>query len=116
MRGVYVYDLESLQLLQKFPEPVDTSYGMLAFSPDGRFLMCSREDGFIDIWSLATFEHVASFEAHKGPTSDMRHWSGTIGGLNWSTTGYIATGGTGIWRDDMVKEDLSIRIWKVEDE
>jgi hypothetical protein len=46
----------------------------------------------------------------------MRHWSGTIGGLNWSTTGYIATGGTGIWRDDMVKEDLSIRIWKVEDE
>jgi WD40 repeat protein len=47
--GVYVYDLVHLQLLHTFPEPIDTSYEMLAFSPDSRFLASSTDEGFIAI-------------------------------------------------------------------
>ena len=113
---VYVYDLVRLQLLQKFSAPTGTHYDLLVFSPDSQFLVSSRGNGIVDIWSLATFECVTSFEAHLGPTRNIRHWSETIGGLDWSATGYIATGGTGAQRNDMVKADFSIRIWKVENE
>jgi WD40 repeat protein len=115
-RGFYVYNLEELQLLQKFPASVGTSYDLLAFSPDGRFLASSRDNGIFDIWSLITFECVASFEAHQGPRDHERHWSETIGGLDWSTTGYLATGGTRFRRDDddAAKEDLSVKLWKIE--
>jgi WD40 repeat protein len=116
IRGVYLYDLEQLQLLQKFPAPIGTHYDLLAFSPDSRFLASSRDNGILDIWSLATFDRLVSFEAHPGPRRHERHWSETVGGLDWSTTGYIATGGTRFQRDDMPKEDCSVRIWKVENE
>ncbi|GCE09492.1 hypothetical protein KDAU_68210 [Dictyobacter aurantiacus] len=114
IRGVYVYDLEQLHLLHKFPASGDVFYDLLAFSHDGRFLASSREDGILDIWSLTTFECVASFEAHPGPRLHERHWTETIGGLDWSTTGYLATGGTCFLGEDMLKEDRSIRIWKIE--
>lgn len=116
IRGVYVYDLEQLQFLQKFPAPIGTHYDLLAFSPDSQFLASSRGNGILDIWSLATFECLVSFEAHPGPRPHERHWSETIGGLDWSTTGYLATGGTRFQRDDMPKEDRSVKIWKIEDE
>lgn len=116
IRGVYVYDLERLQLLQKFSASIDAYYDLLAFSPDSQFLASSRDEGILDIWSLTTFECVASFEAHPGPRPHERHWSETIGGLDWSTTGYLATGGTRFQRDDMPKEDRSVRIWKIENE
>lgn len=111
-----MYDLEELQLLQKFPTPVGSYHDLFAFSPDSQFLASSRDNGILDIWSLTTFECVASFEAHPGPRSHERHWSETIGGLDWSTTGYLATGGTRFQRDDMSKEDLTIKIWKIEDD
>lgn len=116
VRGVYVYDLKRLQLLQKFPAPVGTHYDLLTFSPDSQFLASTRGEGILDIWSLTTFECVVSFEAHMGPRPHERHWSETIGGLDWSTTGYLATGGTRFRRGDMPKEDRSVRIWKVENE
>jgi WD40 repeat protein len=114
IRGVYLYDLERLQVLQKLSASIDAYYDLLAFSPDGQFLASSRDEGILDIWSLTTFACVASFEAHPGPRPHERHWTDTIGGLDWSTTGYIATGGTRFRRDDMPKEDRSVKIWKVE--
>jgi hypothetical protein len=65
---------------------------------------------------LATFERVAFFEAHTGPKPHERHWSEIIGGLDWSTTGYLATGGTRFLGEDMLKEDRSVIIWKIEEE
>lgn len=44
--------------------------------------MSQFANGILDIWSLATFECVASFEAHQGPRRHERHWSETIGGFD----------------------------------
>jgi WD40 repeat protein len=108
---VYVYDLESFQLLQKFPLVMDLSYSLLAFSPDSQFLMSSKDNGTVDIWSLATFECVASFAAHPGL---MNNWTEPIGGLDWARTGDIVTAGASVFEHDMQKADYTIKIWKVE--
>jgi WD40 repeat protein len=108
---VYVYNLESFQLLQKFSQAVEQSYCLLAFSPDSQFLMSSKNDGIVDIWSTSNFECVASFAAHPGLIND---WTDPIGGLDWSRTGDIATAGASVFENDMEKEDYTIKIWRVE--
>ena len=109
---VYVYDLESFQLLQKFPRTAEQRYSLLAFSPDSQFLMSSKNDGMVDIWSISNFECVASFDAHTGLMND---WTDPVGGLDWSRTGDIATAGASVFEDDMQKEDYTIKIWRVEE-
>ena len=108
---VSIYDLESFQLLRIFPSTTEARYDLLAFSPDSNFLMSSKSDGLVDIWSLSTFEHVLSFAAHP---ELITYWTEPIGGLDWSRTGYIATGGAGSFDDDMLNTDYTIKIWKVE--
>jgi WD40 repeat protein len=108
---VHVYDLESFQLLQKFPEATEYSYSLVAFSPDSQFLMSSKDDGTVDIWSVSTFERVVSFAAHPGLMND---WTEPIGGLDWSRTGDIATAGASVFENDMEKEDYTIKIWRME--
>ena len=73
--------------------------------------MSSKSDSTVDIWSLSTFECVASFAAHPGLVT---YWTEPIGGLDWSRTGYIATGGAGSFEEDELLKDYTIKIWKVE--
>lgn len=108
---VYVYDLESFQLLQKFPRTTEQRYSLLAFSPDSQFLISSKSDGTADIWSLSTFECIVSFAAHPGLMND---WTDPIGGLDWASTGDIATAGASVFENDMEKEDYTIKIWRME--
>lgn len=111
-QDIYIYDLNSLQLLHIFPQATGKRYCLLAFSPDSRYLMSCKSDGWIDIFSLDSFECIAQFAAHPGLSS---HASDPIGGLDWSTTGYIATGGASVFEHDMRKTDYSIKLWKVEE-
>lgn len=110
---VYVYDLDSLQLHHVFPQTTDKRYCLLAFSPDSRFLMSCKSDGWVDIFSLSSLECVAQFAAHPGLSS---HATDPIGGLDWSSTGYIATGGASVFEKDMKRTDYTIKIWRVEEE
>ena len=109
---LFIYDLESLQLLEKRSQTIEGRYSLLTFSPDSQWLMCSKSDGIVDIWSMPLFECVTSFAAHPGLSS---HASDPIGGLDWSTTGYIVTGGASVFEHDMRKTDYSIKLWKVEE-
>ena len=111
---VFIYDLELFQLLQKLPLTAENEgkYSLLIFSPDSQYLVVSKDDGMVDIWSISPFERIASFAAHPGLTNQ---WSDPIGGLDWSKTGYIATGGASVFEEDMLQTDYSIKIWRVED-
>lgn len=108
---IYLYDLEALQLLHVFPQTTDERYCLLAFSPDSRHLASCKTDGWVDIFSLDSLDCVAQFAAHPGLFSDAND---PIGGLDWSKTGYIATGGANVFEHDMKKTDYSIKLWKVE--
>jgi len=109
---VYLYDLESLRRLHVFPQTTNKRYCLLAFSPDSRYLASCKSDGWVDIFSLGSFGRIAQFAAHPGLSS---HASDPIGGLDWSTTGYLATGGASVFEHDMRKTDYSIKLWKVEE-
>lgn len=109
---VYVYNLESLRLLHVFPQMTDERYNLLAFSPDSQYLMSCKTDGLVDIFSLNTFDCIAHFAAHPGLSS---HATDPTGGLAWSKTGYIATGGASVFEKDMKKTDYTIKIWRVEE-
>ncbi len=108
---ISVYDLESFQLLQTFPPQTEARYDLLAFSPDSQFLASSNSEGMVDIWSLSTFEHAISFAAHPGL---ITYWTEPIGGLDWSRTGFLVTGGAGSFEKDEHLKDFTIKIWKVE--
>jgi WD40 repeat protein len=110
---VSIYDLESPRLLQVFPQTTEESSCLLAFSPDSHYLMSCKTDGWVDLFSLETFECLAQFAAHPGLFS---HANDPVGGLAWSKTGYLATGGANVFEDDMDKTDYTIKIWKVEEE
>jgi WD40 repeat protein len=110
---IYIYDLKSLQLLHVFPQTTNERYNLLSFSPDCQYLISSKTNGWIDIFSLNTFDSVAQFAAHPGLSS---HATDPIGGLDWSKTGYIATGGASVFENDMEKTDYTIKIWKVEEQ
>jgi WD40 repeat protein len=110
---IYVYDLNSFQLLHVFPQKGEDGYCLLAFSPESRYLMCCTENGMIDMFSLTTFEPLLSFAAHPGLAVEAMD---SVGGLDWSRTGYIATGGASVFEEDSNKEDYTIKIWKIEDE
>jgi WD40 repeat protein len=110
---IYVYDLYSQQLLHIFPQTTKRGYCLLTFSPDSHSLMGCKTDGEVDVFSLKTFELVARFAAHPGLSS---HANNPIGGLDWSSTGYIATGGASEFEHDMSKTDYTIKIWKVVEE
>jgi WD40 repeat protein len=108
---VYIYDLESLQLLHVFPQTTDEGYCLLAFSPDSHYLASCKSDGFVEIFSLDPFETNTVFAAHPGLAS---HATEPIGGLDWSRTGFIATGEASVFEDDPLWEDYTIKLWKVE--
>lgn len=109
---VYVYSLESLRLLHVFPQTAKEPYNLLAFSPDSQYLASCKTDGWVDIFSLNAFDCIAQFAAHPGLSS---HATEPIGGLAWSKTSYIATGGASVFEKDMEKTDYTVRIWKVEE-
>lgn len=113
LREIYVYHLESLRLLQMFPQTTKARYSLLAFSPDCQYLMGCKTDGLVDVFSLASFDCVTQFAAHPGLSS---HATDPIGGLDWSKTGYIATGGASEFEKNRNKTDYTIKIWKVEEQ
>ena len=53
---IYIYNLDSQQLLHLIPQITKTGYSFLAFSPDSRYLASCKSDGWIDIFSLDSFE------------------------------------------------------------
>src|SRR5579883_712150 len=110
---VSVYDLASLQLLQVFPQVADDRYCLLAFSPDSQYLASCKDDGWVDLFSLVSFERVAQFAAHPGLSS---HATDPIGGFDWSSTGYLATGGASVFAQDMKRVDSTIKLWKIREE
>lgn len=76
---IYLYDLVSLRLIHVFQQATRMErYNLLAFSPDSRYLASSKTDGWVDIFSLDSFECVAQFAAHPGLSS---HATDPIGGL-----------------------------------
>lgn len=110
---IYLYDLESLRLMHVFQQATRMErYNLLAFSPDSRYLASSKTDCWVDIFSLDSFDCIAQFAAHPGLSS---HATDPIGGLAWSKTGYIATGGASWFEKDRDRYDYSVKIWKVED-
>lgn len=112
-QDIYLFSTESCQLLHVFPQPEGPEmYCLLAFSPDSRHLMSCRSDGKIDIFSLETLACVAQFDPHPGLSS---HATDPLGGLDWSSTGYLATGGASVFEKDMDKTDYSIKLWKIEE-
>jgi WD40 repeat protein len=112
-QDISVYDLKSLQLLHVFPQMTDDFYCLVAFSPDSQYMAICKTDGWVDLFSLASFDRIAQFVAHPGLFSDAND---PIGGLAWSTTGYIATGGANVFEQDMKQADYTVKIWKVEEE
>ena len=52
---------------------------------------------------LSSFEHLVSFAAHPELTSQ---WSDPIGGLDWSKTGFLVTGGASVFENDMHENRL----------
>jgi WD40 repeat protein len=108
--SVSVYDLESFQLQARWSGKGEALYSLVAFSPDGQFLASSTYDGSVDILSLTAGERMISFAAHPGL---ITHWGPVIGGLDWSQSGYIATGGTSVFKDDTSKNDYTIKLWNV---
>ncbi|HEU5377427.1 MAG TPA: hypothetical protein VFV38_18550 [Ktedonobacteraceae bacterium] len=65
----------------------------------------------VDLFSLKPFEQIASFAAHAGLATEAID---SIGGLDWSKTGYIATGGSSVFECERNKMDSTLKIWKVE--
>ncbi|HEU5377429.1 MAG TPA: hypothetical protein VFV38_18560 [Ktedonobacteraceae bacterium] len=110
-QDIFVYDLESLQLLHVFPQMTEKLYCLLAFSPDSHYLMSCKDDGWVDIFSLDSRDCLAQFAAHPELSS---HATDPVGGLDWSKTGYIATGGASVFEQDMKKTDYTVKLWKVE--
>jgi WD40 repeat protein len=112
VQDIYVYDLESFQLLHIFPQIDEDCYCLLAFSPDRQCLTSCKDNGLVDIFSLDSFDRIASFATHPGLSS---HATDPIGGLDWSKTGFIATGGASVFDDVFLdRPDYTIKIWKVE--
>jgi WD40 repeat protein len=111
-QDIYIYDLDLLQLLHVFPQTTAERYCQLAFSSDSHYLVSCKSDGLADIFALKSLKQIASFAAHPGLSS---HATDPIGGLDWSKTGYIATGGASEFEDNMNKADYTIKIWKVEE-
>ncbi len=111
IQEIYVYDLETFQLLHTFPQMSESYHCLLTFSPDSRYLASCKSDGLVDIFSLTTFDRVVSFAAHPGLAT---YATDPIGGLDWSKTGYIATGGASYFEHDRKKKDYSMKLWKVE--
>lgn len=88
------------------------SYCLLAFSPDSRHLMSCNTNGKVDIFSLHTYELVAQFDPHPGLSS---HATEPIGGVAWSRTGYLTTGGASVFEKEMNKTDYTIKLWKIDE-
>lgn len=110
-QDIYIYDLEALQLLHVFPQTTDEYYYLLAFAPNSRWLISCKSDGWVDLFSLDSFDCITQFAPHPGLSS---HANDPIGGLDWSKTGYIATGGASFFEKDRKKTDYAIKIWRVE--
>lgn len=113
VQEIYIYDLDSFQLLHIFSQRDEDRYCLLAFSPDGHCLASCKESGIVDLFSLKPFEQIVSFAAHPGLATEAMD---PIGGLDWSKTGFIATGGASEFKSDRKKTDYTIKIWKVEEE
>ena len=113
IQAIYLYDMDSFQLLHSFPQEGQDCYGLLAFSPDNHYLISSKDNGIVDVFSVNPFERIASFDDHPDLVTYV---TDPIEGLDWSSTGYIATGGAGAFEYDPLLDDNSIKIWKVEEE
>lgn len=109
---IYLYNLESLDLLHVFPQTTHERPCLLAFSPDSQWLASAKSEGSVDLFSVETWACETQFAAHPGLSS---HATDPVGGLDWSTTGYIATGGASVLERDMDKTDYTIKIWRVDE-
>lgn len=107
---LFLYDVNTLTLLNTCTGSGDAGYTLLAFSPDSHMLASSTVEGNVHIWSTRTWQHLASFAAHPGLVT---HWGAALGGLDWSKTDWIATGGASAFQQDVTRNDYTIKMWKV---
>lgn len=110
---IFFYELSApFRCLARLHDPKEhEEYSLLAFDPTGQYLASSTTGGEVHIWSTATFEHMLAFAAHPHLA---RSWSDPIGGLDWSKTGYIATGGASVFEQTPSMTDYTLKFWKVE--
>lgn len=109
---IWLFDAETLQSQGSVAVPQEhIDLGFLRYSPDSQFFACDLLDGRVCIWSTATRQMVASFAAHPDLWTEQ---ASAIGSLDWSPRGdRIVTGGASAFLDDPLRNDYSLKIWRV---
>jgi WD40 repeat protein len=74
--------------------------------------MSCNTNGKVDIFSLDSYELVAQFDPHPDLSS---HATDPIGGVAWSSTGSLATGGASVFEKEMEKTDSTIKLRKIDE-
>ncbi len=110
--SIWLFHAGTLQLQEEISAPRNyIELGMICFSPDSQFFACDLLDGRVCVWSMITHQIVASIAAHPGLWIEQ---ASSIGCLDWSSQGNrVVTGGASAFLHDPLKNDYSLKIWRI---
>lgn len=70
-RKILLIDLESKQVVDQLEAVIAPIYKMI-YSPDGRYLLASDEDGGLYLWEMSTLKLIAQNHDHSGKIRGLR--------------------------------------------